>query len=482
MNTLALALTLSVATAADRPNVLLLISDDHAAAHVGCYGNPDVKTPNLDRLAADGVRFDRFYAACPQCVPSRATYMTGRSPVAIGMTRFSAPLPREVVAFPELLRDAGYFTGIGGRTYHLDGGNQPPATAKVFEEHDLRTFDDRVDWLKPDGDRTKLPSLFKDFLAAVPEGKPFFLQLGSNDPHRSFNAGPGTTPAEKLTLPPHFPDTPALRKDFSEYYAEIERLDGDVGTILRLLEDSGHADDTLVIFVGDNGCALLRGKGTLYDFGIRVPLIIRWPQVIAPNHPVEPGAVSEHVLSGEDLAPTILEACQVQVPDSMTGVGFMPLLNRGKFNPRKYAFSERGAHGSGLPNNTAAFDLGRAVVGDRYKLIYTALPQLPYHPVDFADNDFWKQIVASHDAGTLAEPFESIYFPPQRPMFQLFDLRADPHEMTNLAGRTETAAVERELKAALQEWMILERDFLPLPIPPGDARPNRQRPRGDRSR
>lgn len=470
MTSLALALTLSVATAADRPNVLLVISDDQAAAHVGCYGNPDVKTPNLDRLAAEGMRFDRFYAACPQCVPSRAAYMTGRSPVAIGMTRFSAPLPRDVVAFPELLRKAGYYTGITGRTFHLDGSRTSPESEQVFEKYDLRTFDDRVDWLKPDGDRGKIPALVTEFLKAVPDGKPFFLQVGSSDPHRPFTVGPGSTPAGKLALPPHFPDTPGVRKDFSEYYAEIEQLDGDVGAVLKLLEEAGHADDTLLIFVGDNGCALLRGKGTLYEFGIRVPFIVRWPRV------VKPGQVAAEIASGEDLAPTILEACGVEPPKSMTGRSLAKRLRGEPFEAREYAFAERGAHGSGLPTNTAAFDLGRCVVGDRYKLIYTALPQLPYTPVDFAGSAFWKEIVASHEAGKLAPEFEQIYFPPQRPMFQLFDLESDPHELTNLAGRPETAKIERELKAALQEWMILERDFLPLPIPPAnEAAPNRAR-------
>src|SRR5687768_2650047 len=107
---------------AERPNILLVISDDHSAAFVGCYGNPSIRTPNLDRFAGEGVRFDRAYVASPQCVPSRAAFMTGRSPVGIQMTRFSAPLPADVVAFPELLRSqAGYYTGICGRSYHLDG-------------------------------------------------------------------------------------------------------------------------------------------------------------------------------------------------------------------------------------------------------------------------------------------------------------------------------------------------------------------------
>jgi N-sulfoglucosamine sulfohydrolase len=119
--------------AADRSNILLVLSDDHSAAHVGCYGNPDIHTPNLDRFASEGMRFDRAYVACPQCVPSRAAVMTGRSPVAIQMTRFTAPLPIDVPIYPELLRSAGYYVGVAGRTFHLDGQHSSqPEVARAF--------------------------------------------------------------------------------------------------------------------------------------------------------------------------------------------------------------------------------------------------------------------------------------------------------------------------------------------------------------
>src|SRR5438270_148445 len=127
---LIMAVVSAAVSAAERPNVLVVLTDDHSVPHVGCYGNAEIRTPNLDRFAAQGMRFDRAYVTCPQCVPSRASLMTGRSPVAIQMTRFSAPLPAEVPVFPELLRAHGYFAGVAGRTYHLDGaaGNRlPPA-------------------------------------------------------------------------------------------------------------------------------------------------------------------------------------------------------------------------------------------------------------------------------------------------------------------------------------------------------------------
>jgi arylsulfatase A-like enzyme len=439
-----------------RPNILLIISDDHHAGHVGCYGDKNVKTPNLDKLAAGGIRMTRAYVTTPQCVPSRASLMTGRSPIGIQMTRFSAPLPADVVTFVELLRAAGYHTGICGRNFHLDGsGNQPPETKAVFEKYKLETFDRRVDFLRKGGDGV---AQMREFLKSRPAGKPFFLQVGFSDPHRPFNAKP-LDPA-KLVLPPHFPDTALVREDLAAYYGEIERLDGDVGRLIAMLSEAGLLEETIIVFIGDNGAALLRGKGTLHDFGLRVPLIVSWPGA------GRPGRVSDALISGEDLAPTFLEIGGAGVPKSMTGVSFLKLLRGEDFAGRRYAFGQRGAHGSGLPPNTAAFDLGRCVISPTHKLIYNALPKLPYSPVDFNASAMWKEIQQLHKDGKLDPRLSGLYFPPERPMFQVYDLKKDPYEMDNIAGTPAAAEAERELRAALQEWMILERDFVPLPVPP----------------
>jgi arylsulfatase A-like enzyme len=254
-----------------------------------------------------------------------------------------------------------------------------------------------------------------------------------------------------------------VREDFARYYDEIARLDGDVGRVLALLEARGLAGNTLVAFMGDNGASQFRGKGTLNELGIRVPLIVRWPGK------VKPGSTAADLISGEDLAPTFLEAAGVPAPREMTGRSFLKLLRGQPFEGRSYVFAERGAHGSGLPSSSAAFDLGRAVVGKTHKLIYTALWQLPYTPVDFAGDRHWKEVVALGGAGKLPPHIARLYLAPTRPLFELYDLRRDPAELENLAGKPEAAAIERELKAALQAWMILERDFVPLPVPPGPA-------------
>jgi arylsulfatase A-like enzyme len=424
--------------------------------HVGCYGNTEIKTPNLDRFAAQGIRCDRAYVACPQCVPSRAAIMTGRSPVRTQMTRFSAALPADVVVYPELLRKHGYFTGVCGRTFHLDG---VPAVQRVLlPKGEMRPFADRLDYVRATNQAQAFDEL-QEFLDLA-KSKAWFLQLCFNDPHRPLDRSEYSAAYDpaKLTLPAHYPDTALVRDDFARYYGEITRLDELFGKILAELDRRGLANSTLVAFMGDNGCSQFRGKGTLYEYGIHVPLLLRWPGKI------KPGSCTSELISAEDLAPTFLEAAGVAPAKEMTGRSFLKLLRGEPFEGRKYVFAERGAHGSGLPTGTAPFDLGRVIVSKSHKLIYNALWQLPYQPVDFNSDPFWKELTAMNADGKLSPELSRIYFSPTRPMFELYDLLNDPHEFNNLVGKPEAAAIEQQLNAALQEWMILEHDFLPLPV------------------
>jgi N-sulfoglucosamine sulfohydrolase len=452
------------ARAAEKPNILLVLSDDQSWAHLGCYGNTDIKTPNIDAFAKDAVRFDRYYVGTPQCVPSRATIMTGRSAIAVQNTRFSAPLAAEYKVFPELLKEKGYFAGVAGRTYHLDGSALPPESAIVFEKNGLKTFPKRLDFAKTAGTRDAIHAQFKEFLDAVPKGKPFVLQLCFSDPHRPLdkNAIPQPHDPAKLKLPAFYPDTKLVREDFARYYDEISRFDSDVGTVLAELKKRGLDGNTLVVVSADNGAAQFRGKGTLNEFGIHCPLLVRTPGGRAKGV----ADSFKHLISGEDLAPTFLEAGGVDVPKEMTGQSFLSLVKGEKYEPREFVFAQRGAHGSGLPNNSAAFDLGRCVVSQKYKLIYNALWQIPYHPVDFAGDEMWKELVQMNKDGKLSPELSKMYFSPTRPIFELYDLEADPNELKNLAGTPDAADEEKKLKAALQGWMILQRDFVPLPVPP----------------
>jgi arylsulfatase A-like enzyme len=464
----AVAIFCNAALAAQKPNILFLLSDDHSYPFLSCYGDSNVKTPTLDRLAADGMKFHRFFTTAPQCVPSRASLMTGRSPVAARITRFSSPLARDEVTLPELLREkAGYFTGICGRSYHLDGSGQRGGAGigELLTKHHLRTFADRVDYLKTGPDE-KVAEQFAAFLDLKPAGKPFFMWANFSDPHHVWNAPAEFRPdPASLKLPAHWPDLPGVREQLADYCAEVNRLDRTVAGVLGVLDQRGLRDSTLIVFVGDNGAALPHGKGSLYDPGSNVPCIIRWPGV------VKPGSESRALLSGEDLAPTLLAMASIPALPKMSGVSFLPLLKGEPHTPRTHVFVERGPHGSapvtvGMSNS--GYDLGRAVRSDRHKLIYNCTPWIPYGPVDSAGGVAWTQMKAAHTAGTLAPGVSATYFTTPRPVYELYDLEADPSELNNLSGKSEVADIERSLRLALAEKMILDFDYLPLPAMLGE--------------
>jgi arylsulfatase A-like enzyme len=443
------------------PNILFLLSDDHSYPYLSTYGDPNVKTPTLDQLAREGMKFHRFFTGAPQCVPSRATLMTGRSAVAARMTRFSSPLPRDEITLPELLREkGGYYTGICGRSFHLDGSAKVGAISKILDEHQLKTFADRVDFLQNSADH-EVAAMLGSFLDKKPSDKPFFMWANFSDPHHVWNAPAEYRPdPASLVLPAHWPDLPGMREQVADYCGEINRLDTTVSGVLDVLKQRGLMDKTLIVFCGDNGVALPHGKGSLYDPGSNVPFLVRWPGMVKPD------SESRALLSGEDLAPTLLAAAGIASGAKMSGVSFLPLLKGEAYTPRKHVFVERGPHGSAsVTSNTtnASYDLSRAVRSDRYKLIYNCTPWIPYSPVDSAGGPAWKQMQAANAEGKLSSGLRATYFTSPRQVYELYDLESDPSELHNLSQKPELATVERELRHALAEKMVLDFDYLPLP-------------------
>ncbi|XZE44683.1 sulfatase-like hydrolase/transferase [Pirellulaceae bacterium SH467] len=451
-----------------RPNILLLLSDDHSYPFLSCYDDRNIRTPNIDRLAKEGFASHRFFTACPQCVPSRAALMTGKSPVAARMTRFSSPLPADQITLPEILRDqGGYYTGICGRSYHLDGsvGRGNDVADSILRENNLRTFEKRVHFLKGCGDEA-VPGTIQEFLDGRPEDQPFFLWANFSDPHHVWNAPPTWRPNPKeLSLPAHWPDIPEMREQFADYCAEVNRLDDTVGKVLAVMEERGLLENTLVVFLGDNGAALPHGKGSLYDPGSNVPFVMCGPGILKASQ-------SRNLLSGEDVAPTLLEAAGLPIPNSMSGVSFWALATGADYQPRRHVFIERGPHGSApvsVNMASSGYDLGRAVRSDRFKFIYNCTPWLPYSPVDSASGPAWTAMKKQNEEGTLLENWKNAYFTVPRPVYELYDLESDPSELHNLAGKPEFAEFEDQLRRALTEKMILDFDYLPLPEPYSDS-------------
>jgi N-sulfoglucosamine sulfohydrolase len=439
------------------PNILFILSDDHSYPYVGAYGAKWMSTPNLDKFAREGMLFERAFTAAPQCVPSRTALMTGRSPVAARMGRFSSPLPADIITAPEVLRTKGYYTGVCGRYFHLDGVIAPSATtAQVYEKNDMRTWKKRIDFMDVSS-QTTTAKTFDQFLEKAPKGRPWFFWMNYNDPHHPWDSDAGHVDPAKITVPPHLPDLPGVRADLARYCGEVERADGSFADAMAVLRKRGQEASTLVIFMGDNGMAFPHGKGSLYDPGLNVPLMARWPGHIKPG-------VTRTLISGEDLAATFMDAGGAALPKGVSGRSFYPLLTGGRYEPREYIFGARLHHGnSPMEANTKAstFDLSRCVRSNRYKLIYNLTPKMEYWPVDSGQDPGWQEILAAHKAGTLKPEHERMYFQNPRPVLELYDLDTDPGELNNLAGRPEHRDIQQTLMAAMQEKQITDFDFAP---------------------
>jgi N-sulfoglucosamine sulfohydrolase len=426
--------TLPAATAiaqspGSQPNIVFLISDDHSAPDLGCYGNKAIGTPNLDALARDGIRFQTCVVTSPQCSPNRSAMFTGCMAHTTSTSRLHAPMPPWEQTFLEGLRARGYYTGAFRKVH------QGPA----FEKS-------RLDFYAG----PKAP--FSEFFANRPKNRPFFLQVGFTDPHRPYKKGAFKPPHDpaKVRLPAFLPDDADVRNDLADYYDEIARMDGECGAVFELLRSEGLWNNTVVVFTGDNGMPFPRAKGTCYDAGLVVPLIVRMPGAGGR------GAVRSELMSHIDLAPTFLDFAGAPVPSKMQGRSFKPLLDGTAYAPRREAFSSRNWHDN--------FDPSRSIRTSAHKLIYNTAPATPYRPIrDLAESPTWTAYNRLFRSGQLS-PQHLRLMEPSRPVFELYDLAADPDEFNNVATVPEKREVFADLRRRLSDWMHDTYDFLPPPL------------------
>jgi arylsulfatase A-like enzyme len=430
----------AIAQSPKRPNILLVISDDHSAPHLGCYGDPTVRTPNLDRFASEGMRFNRAYTTAPQCSPSRASILTGFSPQRVGMTRLHTPLPREHRTYYEFLRQEGYFTGVCGRNHHMDGlQSKQQWHYEIHRRNGMVSMPERVDFLHA-GPQEDAPGQFLKFLAQKPKDKPFVFQVGFSDPHMPWTAAEieKVYRAEDIRLPGSLPDVPEMREMMIKYYAEVTHADMLFGQVMEILDKSGQRENTLVLFMGDNGASIPFGKGTLYQMGWNVPLLARWPGR------TKAGAVSDELISGLDLFATFLEAGGARVPQRTESQSFLGLLEGRAHVGREYVYCSRGWH--------VTLDLIRGLASRTHSFLFNVWPE--YRP---------PRPPRSYDATRVDPKLAAKWARTQRPLYEMYDLRTDPWELDNLAGRPEHKDQEHRLKSALSEWMETTHDFLPPP-------------------
>ena len=343
-------------------NILWIVAEDYSP-DLGSYGDAYATTPSLDRLAGEGVRFTRAFASAPVCAPARSTIITGMYATTIGShhMRSTAVPPPHVKAFPEWLRAAGYYTTNNSKTDYNISPWLPTDTARAVREAPVGPWDDSsgtAHWRnRPAG--TPFFSVFN--LGATHEGQ---VRL---PPDRLAERTAGLTPDERhepadAVLPPYYPDTPIVREDWATYHDLVTVMDRQAGQLLQALEDDGLADDTVVFFYGDHGRGLPRAKRWVYDSGLHVPLIVRWPGRL------EAGTTRDDLVSFLDLAPTVLSLAGAEAPVHMQGRVF---LGDGVEPAPEYLFFTRDRMDS-------VHDRIRAVRDRRYKYIRNFEPGLPY--------------------------------------------------------------------------------------------------------
>jgi arylsulfatase A-like enzyme len=434
----------------DRPNILWISTHDinpHLGAYAGAYpGAECARTPNLDRLAAEGVRFDRAFAAAPICAPSRSAIMTGCYPTVIGTMhmRTKAVPPPQVRLFTEYLREAGYHT-----TNNWFTDFQVPTPASAFDD------------CSPTAHWRDRPSADTPFFAAfhgmtTHESRIYLDDEAFARLTRHVGAADRHDP-ESVTLPPYHPDTETFRRSWARYLDLITEMDHWVGELLAQLDADGLAENTIVVFWSDHGPGLPRAKRWINDSGLHEPLIVRWPGRVAP------GSVRTDVVALMDLAPTMLRLAGVEVPEYMHGRPF--LAPDGRPDPsRQYAFASRDRMGE-------LEDRSRSARDARYRYIRHHHPDRPpMQHCDYPDRlHTWQEMrrLASEESVQLAlglprsllTPLQRALVAPAKPAEELYDLDEDPYEEHNLAGSPEHAETLGRFRAALDDWSATYEDL-----------------------
>ena len=430
---------------AERLNILFIVSEDNGP-ELGCYGAP-VRTPHLDRLAEEGTLFWNAYVAQAGCSQSRAAFLTGLYPHQNGQIglatwkyrMFSARIPNVV----RTLKEAGYRTGIIGKL-HVNPESAFPFDYKAIPSANFSR--------KAMGGYS---TFAQQFIAS--SQRPFFLQVNYPDAHRPFIKSVKGLPKEPLepldvdVLPFIGINHPELRQQSADYYNCMMRLDSYLGDLLRVLDESGKSSKTVVVYIGDHGADVMRGKRTSYEGGVRVPMIIRWPGS-------QGGQLRKELVSLLDLYPTFCEIAKTKVPSNLAGRTLKPLLH-GETPPwRKYLFTEFHLHSNHNPWPQ------RTVRDERYKLIFNPLAGQVNPGYEFTmSKKFFHASegeLLSHASDSVLAAYKLMRKPP---MYELYDLNKDPHEFNNIFDDVEHDKTRTRLISELKKWQSETGDALTCP-------------------
>lgn len=413
-------------------NVLLYVVDDQGTTDAGCYGNPAIKTPGLDTLAAAGTRFTHAFCTSASCSASRSVILSGQYNHANGQYghqhsyhHFSS-FPN-VKSMPVLLAEQGYRTASAGK-YHV-------APEEVYH------FEQYIKGPSP----AQMADKCRNLIAAESD-QPFFLYFCTTEPHRPFKReGSDTFDPADVIMPPYLPDTPECREELAKYYGSVQRADSGLVRLIEILKATDHWQDTLVIYISDNGIAFPGAKTTLYEPGMRLPCVVRNPRA------AKTGVVTDAMVTWADLLPTVLEFAGAPAKGPrLHGRSFLPVLESSHTEGWDEVYASHTFH-----EITMYYPM-RVVRGRKYKLIWNIAYGLEY---PFASDLFasatWQSVLTS-GSDTYAKRKIDAYL--HRPKFELYDLETDPHEVVNLADSSKHAEVLAELKGKLKAFQKRTKD------------------------
>lgn len=432
--------------ATQRPNFVLYVSDDHGAEYAGCYGNPDVRTPHLDALAAQGLLFTRAFAASPTCTPSRASLFSGLYPARHGAMDNHSQCRPDLRTLPAHLGALGYRVLLAGKT-HVG----PPA-AFPFEMVAATVA------ARPGGGRRYRAeaidtAVVRAALAKLARGpEPFCLLVCDPGPHVVWERHRGFDP-EALSLPPHLVDTAVTRRALADYYQDIGSVDGRLGQVWAAVEDLGLAERTAFAYTTDHGAEWPHAKWTVYDGGIRVPLVVVWNGTLAA------GGVTEAMVSHVDVLPTLVELAGGDVPAGLDGVSWAGLWRGEAATGRAAVFA---AHNRDKAMNVFP---QRCLRTRTHKYVRNLQPERTFtshftevQGIPDSHAAVWESWLERARTDAAAARLVAAIRHDTHPAEELYDLRTDPGERTNLAGEPGSQALLAGMRAALAEWMEAQGD------------------------
>ena len=411
------------------PNILWIVSEDNSPL-LGCYGDEFATTPSIDRLATEGVLYENAFATAPVCAPSRSTLITGVYPPSMGTQhmRSSNAIPEFIKFFPRYLREAGYY-----------------CTNNV--KKDYNTVDQEEAW-----DESSDTATYRN----RPEGKPFFAVFNFTTSHESSIHEPIDRlmhDPEKVPIPSYHPRTPEMKHDWAQYYDKVTMMDAQVGKVLQELEEQGLADNTIVFYYSDHGGVLGRSKRYMYESGLHIPLVVRFPKKYQALTSGKPNTRTDRLVTFVDFAPTVLSLAGIPVPEYMQGQAF---LGEQSPSPRDYAYSFRG-------RMDEVYDMSRSVRDKQFRYTRNYMPHRIYGQyLEY----LWRapsmrSWEAAYQAGELNEV--QLAFWERKPPEELYDVTQDPDNVHNLANDPQYQKELQRLQAANGEWVrdIHDSGFLP---------------------